>query len=545
MNSVHAATAHSTPSEVDAVVVGAGFAGLYLLWKLRKHGYTAIALDKGKEVGGTWHWNRYPGARCDVDSHDYSFGFDEDLEQEWEWSERYPSQPELQAYLSHVADRFDLRRDIRLETTVTEAHFDDDTQKWTVRTDTGETYVAKFCLMAVGCLSVPKDVDVPGLANYTGPVYRTSSWPEGGVDLSGLKVAAVGTGSSGVQVIPEIAKQAGRLTVLQRTANFVIPARNHKLDPAYVADIKAGYRERRRLARSVPAGCIRDDNPKTAFEVSDEERRAEFEKRWEGGGIAFLGAFADLMVDQQANDAVSDFIRSKIDEIVTDPDTADSLKPYGYPMGAKRPVVGTDWYETFNRDNVELVDLRKKQLEGFTAKGMRLADGTEYEFDAIVLATGFDAFTGAFTSMDIRGRGGRPLSEAWSEGPKTHLGLGTAGFPNMFIIANVGSPSVLANMVTAIEQHVEWTVETMDHMRDNGITTIEATEDAQEAWVETVEEIANTTLWPQGESGSWYRGANIEGKPQIFMPYAGGIVLYEETWNEVRNAGYKGFVLQS
>ncbi|MEE2033323.1 flavin-containing monooxygenase [Rhodococcus chondri] len=534
----------STPTEVDAVVVGAGFSGLYLLWKLRKHGYTAVALDKGKEVGGTWHWNRYPGARCDVDSHDYSFGFDEGLEQEWEWSERYPSQPELQAYLAHVADRFDLRRDIRLETTVTEAHFDDDTKKWTVRTDAGDTYVAKFCLMAVGCLSVPKDVDVPGLENYTGPIYRTSSWPEEGVDFSGLRVAAIGTGSSGVQAIPEIAKQAGQLTVLQRTANFVIPARNHKLDPAYVADIKANYRERRLLSRSMPAGCIRDDNPKTAFEVSDDERRAEFEKRWEGGGIAFLGAYSDLMVDQKANDAVSDFIRSKIDEIVTDPDTADSLKPYGYPMGAKRPVVGTDWYETFNRDNVELVDLRKKELDGFTEKGMRLADGTDYEFDAIVLATGFDAFTGAFSTMDIRGRQGRSLNEAWSEGPKTHLGLGTAGFPNMFIIANVGSPSVLANMVTAIEQHVEWTVDTMDYMRDQDLETIEATAEAQEAWVETVEEIANMTLWPQGESGSWYRGANIEGKPQIFMPYAGGIVLYEETWNEVREAGFKGFVLQ-
>lgn len=544
MTSAPAATDHSTPIEVDAVVVGAGFSGLHLLWKLRKHGYTAIAFDKGKEVGGTWHWNRYPGARCDVDSHDYSFGFDEELEQEWEWTERYPSQPELQAYLSHVADRFDLRRDIRLETAVTEAHFDENAQKWIVRTDSGDTCIATFCLMAVGCLSVPKDVDVPGLEDYTGPIHRTSSWPEDGVDFSGLKVAAVGTGSSGVQAIPEIAKQAGRLTVLQRTANFVIPARNHKLDPAYVADVKANYRERRRLSRSLPAGCIRDDNPKTAFEVSDEERRAEFEKRWEGGGIAFLGAYSDLMVDQKANDAVSDFIRSKIDEIVTDPDTADSLKPYGYPMGAKRPVVGTDWYETFNRDNVELVDLRKRPLDRFTAKGMRLADGTEYEFDAVVLATGFDAFTGAFTSMDIRGRGGRTLTDAWSEGPKTHLGLGTAGFPNMFIIANVGSPSVLANMVTAIEQHVEWTIETMDHMRDNGFTTIEATEDAQEAWVQTVEEIADTTLWPQGQSGSWYRGANIDGKPQIFMPYAGGIVLYEETWNEVRDAGYKGFVLQ-
>ncbi|USC15015.1 NAD(P)/FAD-dependent oxidoreductase [Rhodococcus sp. 11-3] len=539
------ATPNSSTSaiEVDAVVVGAGFAGLYLLWKLRRHGYTAVALDKGEEVGGTWHWNRYPGARCDVDSHDYSFGFDEELEQEWEWSERYPSQPELQAYLSHVADRFDLRRDIRLETNVTEARFDEGEQKWHVRTDKGDEYVSRFCLMAVGCLSVPKDVDVPGLDKFQGPIYRTSEWPGEGVDFTGLRVAAVGTGSSGVQAIPEIAKQAGKLTVLQRTANFVIPARNHKLDPEFVANVKANYRERRRACRTAAAGCIRDDNPKAAFDVSDEERWAEYEKRWQGGGIAFLGAFADLMVDQRANDSVCDFIRAKIDEIVDDPDVADSLKPFGYPMGAKRPVVGTDWYETFNRDNVEMVDLRKKPLDSFTAHGMHLADGTEYEFDAVVLATGFDAFTGAFTQIDIRGRGGLPLQKAWQEGPKTHLGLGTAGFPNMFIIANVGSPSVLSNMVTAIEQHVEWTVETMDHMRENGLTTIEATEEAQNAWVETVEEIANMTLWPQGESGSWYRGANVPGKPQIFMPYAGGIVLYEQTWNEVRDADFKGFVL--
>ncbi|MBM7365842.1 flavin-containing monooxygenase [Gordonia hydrophobica] len=535
----------ATPShtDYDVLVVGAGFSGLYLLHRLRSEGHRVRVVERAPEVGGTWYWNRYPGARCDVESVDYSYSWDEDLQQEWDWTEKYPAQHDILAYLTHVADRFDLRKDIDFETTLTGAEWDESTSVWTATASDGRRYRARFLLMAVGCLSVPKDIDLPGFDAFTGRVLRTYDWPEG-EDLAGHRVGVVGTGSTGAQVIPALAKTVADLTVVQRTPNFVIPTRNRPLNDGELDEIKADYPDRRVRNRTHPAGVFRDDNPKTTFEVDDAEREATFQERWDGGGINFLGSFADLMFDQAANDAVAEFVHAKIDETVDDPTTADALKPMSYPLGAKRPVVATDYYETYNRDNVRLVDVKTTPLDTFTPTGFRLADGTEYQVDTMVLATGFDAFTGAFTTVDIRGTGGRRLSDIWNQdGAKTHLGLGAAGFPNMIIVAGVGSPSVLANMITAIEQHVEWISRLLDTMRSEGYTTIEAQEDAQEAWVQTVEEVAGMTLWPNGDSGSWYRGANIDGKVQIFMPYAAGVVEYGAAIDKSAANGYEGFIL--
>lgn len=531
------------PTELDALVVGAGFAGLYLLHKLRGQGFNVHVVEAAPEVGGTWFWNRYPGARCDVESVDYSYSWDTELQQEWDWSEKYPAQGDILAYLKHVADRHDLRKDITFNSRVESATWDDSAKKWTVVTDDGTTYRTQYAIMAVGCLTTPKEIDLPGFDNYRGQVLRTWNYPEG-TDLTGRRVAVIGTGSTGAQVIPALADEVGELLVIQRTPNFVIPTRNRPLAEGELDQIKADYVNRRQRNRSHPAGVFRSDNTKNAMEVDDEERRATFQERWDGGGINFLGAFADLMFDQQANDAVCDFVRDKIAETVSDPEVAESLKPTSYPMGAKRPVIATDYYETFNKENVALLDVRKDPIDSFTETGLQTAGGVVHDFDTIVLATGFDSFTGAFTKIDITGRDGMKLAERWSqEGPKTVYGFGTHGFPNMLMVANAGSPSVLCNMVTGIEQHVEWISDLLERMRAEGKQVIEAEEEAQEEWVETVEAIANMTLWPNGDSGSWYRGANISGKPQIFMPYAGGVVEYEKTINESAAAGYKGFVL--
>ena len=532
----------TTIQQTEVLIVGAGFSGLYLLHRLRAEGHLVHCVEAAPEVGGTWFWNRYPGARCDVESVDYSYSWDDDLQEEWDWTEKYPAQPDILAYLKHVADRFDLRKDIELNTTITSATWDESQGQWTAETGDGRVYRARFLLMAVGCLSVPKDIDLPGFADYSGEVLRTWNWPEG-EDLAGKKVCVVGTGSTGAQVIPALSETVADLTVLQRTPNFVIPTRNRPLKDGELAEVKADYGPRRERNRTSPAGVFRADNDKNVSDVDADELRATFEDRWAGGGINFLGAFADLMFDKAANDAVCHFVHTKIDETVSDPQVAESLKPTSYPLGAKRPVIATDYYETFNRPNVHLIDVRQTPLDTFTEHGLRLTDGTEADFDAVVLATGFDAFTGAFTKMDIRGNDGLTMADVWGrEGARTQLGFATAGFPNMIIVANAGSPSVLANMVTAIEQHVEWISRLLDNMREEGLTTIEADKAAQDAWVETVEEVAGMTLWPEGDSGSWYRGANIDGKPQHFMPYAGGIVEYGKAIDEAADNDYAGFV---
>ena len=548
----------------DAVVVGAGFAGLYMIHRLRSLGFSVRTFEAGDDVGGTWYWNRYPGARCDVESLEYSYQFSEELQQEWSWSERYAGQPEILRYANHVADRFDLRRDIEFSTRVVSAHFRPETSDWQVEvaaaepTDTKlwgngrsngegrgedkarETVRARFVIMATGCLSAANLPDFDGLDDFEGAKYHTGAWPHDDVDFTGLRVGIIGTGSSAIQAIPLIAEQAGHLTVFQRTPNFSIPARNASMDREREAEVKAEYPAFRARNKSMPAGLGADMNPMhDAFEeVSPEERRRRFEQRWEHGGFSFMASFADLLQSQEANDAAAGFVREQIRGIVQDPEVADRLSPHNV-IGCKRICLDSGYFETYNRPNVSLVDVSSSPIERITRSGVRV-DGRDHELDAIVFATGFDAMTGALTRIDIRGRDGRSLCAKWEEGPRAYLGLGIAGFPNLFVITGPGSPSVLSNMLPSIEQHVDWIADCMAYMRERGHGAIEATPEAEDEWVAHVGEVASHTLYPT--CNSWYLGANVPGKPRVFMPYL-GFPPYVEKCNAVAANHYEGFEL--
>jgi cyclohexanone monooxygenase len=527
----------------DAVIVGAGFSGLYMLHRLRQLGLAARVLEAGSGVGGTWFWNRYPGARVDVESQEYCYSFSPELDAEWTWTERYASQPELLAYLNHVADRFDLRGDIQLETRVTAARFDEAANRWAIETDGGETISARWCVMATGCLSVPKEADVPGSTNFKGPIWRTSSWPAEGVDFSGRRVGVIGTGSSAIQAIPQIAAQADQVYVFQRTPNFSVPAHNGPLDPAVAADWAANRARYRAEARGTGFGikAVNMQNRPTS-EASPEEQVAAYEDRWAYGGFSLLGAFNDLILDPEANRTAADFVRGKIREIVKDPEVAEKLAPTSYPIGTKRMCVDTGYYATFNRGNVALVDLREEPIETITATGLKTPRG-DYAFDDLVFAIGFDAMTGALSKIDVRGRGGAALKDVWAGGPRTYLGLTVAGFPNLFIVTGPGSPSVLCNMAVAIEQHVDWIADCIAYMGQRQLGSIEATAAAQEAWVAHVNEVADGTLFPLADS--WYIGANVPGKPRVFMPYIGGFATYRQTCDDIAANDYEGFALAS
>jgi cyclohexanone monooxygenase len=524
-------------ARVDAVVVGAGFAGLYMLHRLRGLGLSVRVFEAGSGVGGTWFWNRYPGARCDIESLEYSYQFSEDLQQEWEWTERYAAQPEILRYLNHVADRFDLRRDIELDTRVLSAHFDEATSRWAIRTQRGSVS-ARFCIMATGCLSSTNTPEFPGLDGFAGSWYHTGSWPHGGVDFSGRRVGVIGTGSSAIQAIPLIAREALHLSVFQRTPSYAVPARNGPLDPAVQREIKADYAGFRRRNSQLPFGANFPPNELSALEVTPEERRREYEARWERGGLAFLTAFSDLLYSAEANRTAAEFVRGRIGELVRDRAVAEALSPEQV-LGCKRLCIDTGYYETFNRANVTLVDLGATPIERITPAGVRTTR-EEVALDAIVFATGFDAMTGALARIDVRGVGGLALRQKWVAGPRTYLGLGTAGFPNLFLVTGPGSPSVLSNMVPAIEQHVDWIGDCIGTMRSHALERIEALPGAEDAWVEHVNEVASATLYPS--CNSWYLGANVPGKPRVFMPYL-GFPTYVAKCNEVVAKGYEGFAL--
>jgi cyclohexanone monooxygenase len=522
----------------DVVVVGAGFAGMYMLHRLRGAGFNVRVFEKGSDVGGTWYWNRYPGARCDVESLFYSYSFDEELQEEWEWTERYPTQPELLKYLQHVANRFDLRKSISLGSTVEGMAFDDSTSMWNITTDTQGVVRARFVVAATGCLSVPMMPSVPGHENFQGRSIHTADWPREGLDAQGLKVAVIGTGSSGIQVIPRLAADAAELTVFQRTPNFGMPARNRPLAPEEQEQVKLDYPRLREEARNTSSGTIVPRSGLKALVAGSGRVRQELEAAWALGGSGILARFEDTLVNHDANDLVAEFLRERIREIVEDPATAEALVPHGFPVGSKRVTVGTDYYETFNRPNVRLVDTRESAIQQVTAQGVRTTD-RDYEFDVIVYATGFDAMTGALLGMDVRGRDGVALSDVWAAGPRTYLGLGVSGFPNLFLVAGPGSPSVLGNVVVSIEQHVEWIADYLAQLRSDGVTRTEAQEEAQDKWVEHVNEVAGETLFL--EAASWYLGANVPGKPRVFMPYAGGFWRYRQLCNQVAHDGYPGF----
>ncbi|WP_420392858.1 flavin-containing monooxygenase [Acuticoccus sp.] len=525
----------------DAIVIGAGFSGLYALHKLRDElDLDVRVIEKGNDIGGTWYWNRYPGARCDSESYYYSYSFSPEIEQEWTWTERYPDHHEIRRYLGFVADRLDLRRGIDLSTEVLGASFDEADALWRVRTD-GATYVAPILITAVGCLSAANVPAVPGLQSFAGRWYHTGAWPHEGVDLSGKRVGQVGTGSTGIQLAPAIAEEVARLTVFQRTANYSVPARNAPLTDDFLREVKANYRAIREHARRVTNGHPFDISDVGVLEVDDAERLARFEEAWRVGGLRFRAVFRDVLTDAKANDVASEFIRRKIREVVQDPDVADKLTPKDHGFATKRPPIDTNYFETFNRDNVDLVDLKAEPIEAIVPEGIRTTRRT-YPLDVIIFATGFDALTGPLVALNLEGCDGLTLREAWSAGPKTYLGLMTPGFPNLFTITGPGSPSVLCNMPVALEQHVEWIADCLAHMRRTGLKRIEPTVEASEDWVAHVNEAADATLLPMASS-SWYLGANVPGKPRVFMPYAGGMARYAGTCEHVADEGYKGFVL--
>jgi cyclohexanone monooxygenase len=533
-------SSHASGAETyDVVVVGAGFAGMYMLHRLRGQGLSVRVYEQGGDVGGTWYWNRYPGARCDVESMQYSYSFSEELQQEWNWSERYAPQPEILKYANHVADRFGLRSDIQLNTRVDRAAFDEDANRWEVASSDGNTVTAKHVVLATGCLSNARMPDIRGLGGFKCKVSPPGHWPHEPVDFTGLRVGVIGTGSSAIQSVPIIARQASRLTVFQRTPNFSIPARNAPLTEEEREAFRAKYPEIRRFAREEARNGIYTEMPdRGALDDGDNERRSKYEARWNRGGLTFMSVYNNLAIDKAANDTAADFVREKIAEVVNDPQTAKLLQPDNHPIGSKRICIDTDYYATFNRPNVTLVDIRSSPIEEVTANAVRTG-AKDYEVDALVLATGFDAMTGSVAKIDIRGRDGQTLNQKWAEGPKTYLGLMSAGFPNLFVITGPGSPSVLSNMIVSIEQHVDWISDCIAYMRNRGLDAVEANRDAEDKWVAHVNEVAHTTLYPQ--ANSWYMGANIPGKPQIFMPYIGGVGVYRQICNDVAAKGYEGF----
>ncbi len=533
--------ASAPPRHVDAVVIGAGFAGLYMLYRLRQLGLTTQIYETGDGVGGTWYWNRYPGARCDVESMQYSYSFDDALQQEWQWSERYPRQDEILRYINHVADRFDLRRDIALQTRVTAATYDEAQQHWRVETERGATLTAQFVICAGGCLSAGRVPETPGLASFQGQWYHTGNWPHQPVDFSGQRVGVIGTGSSGIQIIPQIAREARAVTVFQRTPNFSIPAWNRPLPEEEQQVWKARYAEHRKNARNTRSGILYEYSQRGTFDASAAERHEEYERRWARGGANFTHAFNDIFVNQAANDSAAEFVRNKIRGIVKDPKVAAMLAPTDHAIGTKRICVDTDYYNSFNLPHVKLVDLHATPLEQIVPSGIRTS-AASHELDSIVFATGYDAVTGALDRIAIQGRGGATLKAKWAGGPQTYLGLMSAGFPNLFFITGPGSPSILTNVIVAIEQHVDWIARCIGHLRAEGLRSAEPEASAEQQWGVHVNEVAGKTLFTG--TNSWYMGANVPGKARAILPYLGGLANYTVICEDVIQAGYRGFTLQ-
>ncbi len=531
----------SQAAETEVVIVGAGFAGMYLLHRLRGLGIAARVFEGASGVGGTWYWNRYPGARCDVESMQYSYAFSPEIEQEWKWPELFSAQPDILRYANFVADRLDLRRDIQFDTRVTDATYDEAAHRWTVRTDKGEAVSCRHFVMATGCLSTARKPDFKGADSFKGATYHTGYWPHEKVDFTGLRVGVIGTGSSAIQAIPVIAGEAKEVFVFQRTPNFSIPSRNKPMTEAYEQSWKSVYPQRRAEARQTRNGVLANPNDVSAMAVDEATRQTMFEERWQSGGTTFMAVFNDLVTSQASNDAAAEFVRNKIRAIVKDPETAELLAPKNHPIGTKRICVDTNYYETYNLPHVHLIDVKNAPIEAITPDGL-ITGGTEYTLDVIVYATGFDAMTGSLTSVNITGRDGQTLAAKWEAGPRTYLGLMTAGFPNLFMITGPGSPSVLSNMMVSIEQHVDWITDCIATLRTRQLQAIEATLPAENAWVEHVNEAAYQTLYPS--AASWYMGANIPGKPRVFMPYIGGVGTYRQECDAVVANGYQGFRLE-
>lgn len=530
-----------TIKEVDAVVLGAGFAGLYMLHQLRSKGFSTIVYEAGDGVGGVWYWNRYPGARCDIESIYYNYTFSKELYEEWTWTSRFPEQAEILRYLNYVADRFQLRSDIQFNTRVTAAHFDEKQHKWMIHLNDGQYILTRYFITGIGCLSAANVPNIQGLQQFNGKWYHTGHWPHEKVDFTGKRVGIIGTGSSGIQAIPVIAKEAEQLTVFQRTPQYTIPARNHTYEEDFIKETKKNFEAIKRSMRNSVSGTPFAQNQQSAMEEPDDKRQAVFEKAWAQGGFAFSATYHDLLTNEQSNEKAAEFIRSKIRQIVKDPVVAEKLCPK-YMYGTKRQVLDSDYFETYNRENVLLVDVKESPIQKITGEGIQTADN-HFDLEIIIFATGYDGMTGPLFKIDIRGRNGVSLKEKWKDGAavQTYLGLTTEGFPNLFMITGPESPSVLVNMPIAIEQHVEWIAECMHYLREHDIDLVEPTIEAEEAWSTHCRDVANATLYVKGDS--WYTGANIEGKPRSFLIYLGGFDYYTKHCNEVAQNNYVGFKL--
>ncbi len=526
------------PSTLDVLVVGAGFTGLYMQLKLREAGFSSHVVEAGSGVGGTWYWNRYPGARCDIPSIEYSYSFSPELEKEWRWSERYAAQPEILAYLEHVANRFDLKRDITFDTRVISARWNERQANWTVETDMGDTVTARFVVLGTGALSAPKTPDLPGIESFSGRILHTATWDDT-VELQGKRIAIFGTGSSGIQAIPQLARVASQLTVFQRTPNYAVPANNRDLSDEEFSAAQATLRQDREAARNSPLGFFGAPHPGAAKAQSEDARSARFEQQWSAGTTGMLLAYEDLLFDEESNSYAARFINDKIAGIVKDPAKTRSMSPQ-YPLGSRRMCSEIGFYETMAQDNVTLVDVREDPVAEITADAIVTKSGAHYPADVIVFATGFDACVGAIKAIDIQGRGGMSLRDEWELGPRCYLGLAVAGFPNLFTVTGPGSPSVLSNVVVSIEQHVEWIARCLEDLRERGAATIEADPDAEQAWMTHADEVANMTLFPRADS--WYKGRTRDGR-EVFMPYVGGVGAYREKCDAVAAEGYTGFAI--
>jgi cation diffusion facilitator CzcD-associated flavoprotein CzcO len=524
-------------TRLDAIVIGTGFGGMYALHRVRGMGLAVRAIEAGDDVGGTWYWNRYPGARCDVMSIDYSYSFSDEIQQEWTWSEQFAAQPEILAYARFVADKLDLKRDISFETRATSVVYDDEACLWRVATDRGDLFEATYCLMATGPLSVPKQVDIPGASRFKGALYLSGKWPHRPIDFTGKRVALIGTGSSGIQIVPVVAEQAEHLYVYQRTPSFTLPMRNRKLDDDYVAHIKKHYPALRGVARHSLTGGVRPISSRPLFSLPPDECRQLMEEAWQHSGLRFLGLFSDLLINREANEVVAEFVRGKIAEVVKDPDTARRLTPRGYPIFARRPCLDTGYYESFNRDNVTLKDCLTDPILEITETGIRTAED-DVDVDIIIAAIGYDALTGAMLSIDVKGKGGRSLNRKWADGGRSYLGLLIEGFPNLFVIAGPNGPSALANFIILNEQNVDWICDCIEHMRINGLRAVEADLDAEDRWMRKVTELGSRSLYPT--ANTWYTGANVPGKARTFPVYIGGLGRYREICADAAAEGYRG-----
>jgi cyclohexanone monooxygenase len=528
--------------DLDAVVIGAGFAGLRALYRLREMGKRVVVLEASDAIGGVWNHNGYPGARCDVESFDYSYSFSPELEQEWRWTERYATQPEILRYINHVADRFDLRKDIVLQTRMKSARYDEHAARWTIIAEDGREWSTQFLVMCVGQLSTTKAPDYSGQSTFKGEIIHSGLWPKREVTFADKRVAIIGTGSSGMQMTPVIAKQARRLTVFQRTPNYSIPAANAPVTDEEDQRVKANYRARREQAWNSPTGLGFKPNKQSALDATPEEREQVYEAAWHRLGFGFALAYFDILLSKPANDTAADFIRRKIGSVIDDPVTREKLIPKGHPFAARRPSVDSGYFQAFNRDNVELADLREFPILEFTPEGIRTAEKTR-EFDIVIFATGFDAFTGSLFRPDIVGRGGISLKEKWAAGPVTQLGVGVSDFPNLLIVVGPGSPSLLSNVMVSIEEQIDWLAELLRYMEVNGRVEFEALPEAEQAWVAHVNERAKETLYLTTDS--YYNGAEVKGKPRVFMPYSGGVRGYRRFLRQCAEAGYSGFALRS